>query len=96
MAIKGLIEVFERVSSKGKVYKTYKRAGRYVSAAAYRAQQWRLRGGKAGTARRKAAARKAERAFRAEWGPPPRGQAWVELARKYPERFEEYAEDLYI
>lgn len=74
----------------------YRRAGKFVSAAAYRAQQWRLRGGKAGTASRTAWKARAEQGLRAELGAPPAGKQWVQIASKYPERFEDYLDELGI
>jgi len=77
-----------------KATKRYKRNGRFVSASAFRSQQWRLRGGKAGTAKRRAGVQEMERAYRAELGAPPAGKEWVQLASKYPERFEDYTSEI--
>ncbi len=68
----------------------YRRAGRFVSKAAYRAQQWRLGGGKVGTALRRASTPRLETALRAQLGAPHAGKTWAQIARKYPERFEGY------
>jgi hypothetical protein len=71
----------------------YKRGNRRVSASAYRSQQWRLRGGKAGTAKRASIKAETERLIRSDWGAPPAGWTWVKIADKYPDRFEGYTED---
>ena len=68
----------------------YRRAGRFVSQAAYRAQQWRLAGGKIGTALRRASSPRLEASLRAQLGAPMAGKTWAQIARKYPERFEAY------
>ena len=68
----------------------FKRGNRRVSASAYRSQQWRLGGGKAGTARKRAIQKSIEAEMRVDWGAPQAGWTWVKLANKYPERFEGY------
>ena len=80
------------VNKLGQEYYQYRRAGKFVSAAAYRAQQWRRRGGKAGTALRRNRAAAAERFYRSEWGAPPAGWTWKQIVSKYTERFEDYLE----
>ena len=76
-----------------KATKRYKRNGRFVSASAFRSQQWRLRGGKAGTARRRTIQAETERIVRAEVGSPGAGKTWVQLASKY-DRVREYVEEI--
>ena len=72
----------------------FKRGNRRVSRSAYRSQQWRLGGGKAGTADRLARKNRIERFMRSELGAPPAGKEWFTIAAKYPERFADYTEGL--
>ena len=73
--------------------KRYRRNGRFVSAAAYRSQQWRMRGGKAGTVRKGALAENFGQWMRAEVGPPGGSMTWKQLYTKYPERLEDYIDE---
>ena len=68
----------------------YKRGHRRVSKAAWRAQQWRLAGGKAGTLRKAALAENFGDWMRAEVGPPGGSMTWKQLYTKYPEKLEDY------
>ena len=72
----------------------YKRGRRRVSKAAYRAQQWRIRGGKAGTAARLKRQQGVESFMRAQLGAPPAAKSWQQIAGKYPERFADYLQDI--
>lgn len=70
-------------------------AVRFVSKAKYLAGlNARRIGGKFTTAKKAAAIRRRnriqERELRIQWGAPPRGYRWVQLAAKYPERFMDY------
>ena len=78
----------------GKDVDVFRRGNRFVSKAAYRAQQWRLAGGKAGTRRKLDIRRATESAMRAQWGAPPAGKEWTQIAKKYPERFEGYMDEI--
>lgn len=70
-----------------------RRNGKFVSQAAYRAQQWRLRGGKLGTLAKSDRGQRVEAALRAELGAPPSGQSWFVIASKYPDKFEDYVSE---
>ena len=70
----------------------FKRGRRRVSKSAFNSQQWRMRGGKAGTIARRKHARDIETAMRADLGAPPAGHQWNVIAGKYSERFEDYLE----
>ena len=84
------------VTRGGREVDVYRRGGKFVSKQAYRSQQWRMRGGKAGTAARRAQSRDIERAMRAEWGAPPAGKSWQQIASKYPERFMDYFPEIFV
>ena len=87
-----LIPIVRKVLKSGEV--VYKRGYWRVSASAYRSQQWRIKGGKAGTVRKRDIQRETESAMRARWGAPPAGKQWTQIAKKYPERFEGYMDEI--
>ncbi len=87
-----LIKIVPKLLKSGKT--VYKRGHWRVSASAYRSQQWRIHGGKAGTRLKRAGIAEMESAMRAELGAPPAGKQWTTLANKYPERFADYTDEI--
>ncbi len=85
-----LVQIVPKVLKSGKT--VYKRGHWRVSESAYRSQRWRLQGGKAGTASKRARIARIEAHLRAELGAPPAGKRWQQIAGKYPERFADYTE----
>ena len=75
--------------------KLYKDArGRFISRAKYELEKRRGPGGR--FLSRTAARRQqgVESWLRAQLGAPPAGKTWAQIAGKYPERFEDYLQDL--
>jgi len=87
-----LIQIVPKLLKSGKT--VYKRGHRRVSESAFRSQQWRLAGGKAGTARKRTIKLEMERALRGQLGAPPAGKEWAQIASKYPDRFEDYIDEI--
>ena len=87
-----LVQIVPKILKSGQ--RVFKRGHWRVSESAYRSQQWRLKGGKAGTARRASGVREMESALRAELVAPPAGKEWVKIASAYPDRFEDYIDEI--
>lgn len=87
-----LIPIVRKTLKSGQ--EVFKRGHRRVSKSAYRSQQWRMQGGKAGTRARRARQSNIESFMRAQLGAPPAGKQWHVIAAKYPERFADYVEGL--
>ena len=86
-----LREIVQRTLKSGEV--VYKRGNRRVSKSAYKSQQWRMAGGKAGTARKRATAENFGKWMRAEVGPPGGSMTWKQLYNKYPEKLADYIDE---
>ena len=67
--------------------------GRFISKAKYQLEQRRGPGGRFLTKAASGRQRGVESYLRAELGAPPRGKSWLQIAGKYPERFENYLQD---
>lgn len=78
----------------GKEVEVFRRGNRFVSRSAFRSQQWRMRGGKAGTLARANRQKGIESYLRAQLGAPPAGKSWFQIASKYAERFADYLADM--
>ncbi len=86
-----LREIVRKKLKSGEV--VFKRGHRRVSQSAYRSQQWRLRGGKAGTARRAHFAESFGEWMRVEYGSPGGRANWAQIYTNYPGKLDDYVEE---
>ena len=75
-----------------KVYRDAR--GRFISKAKYELEQRRGPGGRFITKKAAVRQRGVEAYLRAQLGAPPAGKNWQQIASKYPEKFQDYLEDM--
>lgn len=66
--------------------------GQFTSQAKWELEQRRGPGGRFVSKSRAATNKNIDAYLRAELGAPPAGKTWIQLASKYPEKFENYTE----